>query len=372
MMNPGRRFISLGFLSAMITILMLCACQPQVVNDSNYAGTATATPVITGFFASPALIGDTESLALITTPQAYSNEPPLRPSFTSSGAPPDFLWRAPLQEAPMMLNPYDHFFFTRPIAANEVNWPLGSYRYGYYFTGFDVVHYGIDIDALQGSPVLAAGPGRVMFAGFGLQNGNNDPDDPYGMAVMIKHDFGYNGKVLYTIYGHMDRVDVIYGQRVESGTQLGIVGNTGNTTGPHLHFEVRVGGQYSTFQNPELWVVPPQDMGILAGRILNENGQPMRRLALEIISKDTGKVYNASTYTGGAISEPVLRENFARGDLPTGIYTFQFDYEDESYSHEIRIVPGTINFITFRLGQGFSVGFPAQQIAQDWLDSLMP
>lgn len=340
--------------------------------DSVDVSAATTTPVITGFSANPALIGDAEKSALVTTPQAYSNEPPLRPSFTASEPPPDFLWRAPLQETPLMLNPNDHFFFTRPIAADEVNWPLGDYRYGYLFSGYDVVHYGIDIDALQGSPVYAAGSGRVMFAGFGLQNGNNDPDDPYGMAVMIKHDFGYNGKVIYTIYGHMDRVDVILGQRVEPGTQLGIVGNTGNTTGPHLHFEVRVGGLYSTFQNPELWVVPPQDMGILAGRIINANGQPMRRLALQIISKDSGKIYVASTYTGGAISDPILRENFARGDLPTGVYTFQFDIDDTHYEHEIQIVPGTVNFISFRIGQGFSEGIPAEPMPQNWLDSLMP
>lgn len=361
-----------GILALVNAALLLTACQfrpgglsPQV------PAKATPTPVLVGFSTDKAVLDETE-LQPVTTPQAYANEPPLRVSFDQSEPPPTSIWRSPLMEVPLMLKPEDHFFFVRPIAADQVNWPLGSYRYGYLFSGLDVVHYGIDIDALQGSPVFAAGPGRVVFAGVGLQNGNNDPDDPYGMAVMIQHDFGYQGKILYTVYGHMDRVDVIQGQRVETGNQLGIVGNTGASTGPHLHFEVRVGGFYSSFQNPELWVAPPQDTGVIAGRILDTGGRPIRLLELQIISTENGKVYPVTTYTGGAISEPRLKENFARGDLPGGKYIVRFTLDEDSYQFELQIVPGTVNFFTYRLGVGFSSGIPTDPMPQAWVDSLMP
>ena len=110
--------------------------------------------------------------------------------------------------------------------------------YGYFFPETDIIHTGVDIAAKRGTPVIAAAPGTVIWSGYGLYTGSYNEDDPYGMAVTIEHDFGYKDKNLLTVYGHMDRIDVEKGQRVETGTQLGIVGNTGFTTGPHLHYEV--------------------------------------------------------------------------------------------------------------------------------------
>jgi murein DD-endopeptidase MepM/ murein hydrolase activator NlpD len=94
-----------------------------------------------------------------------------------------------------------------------VNWPLANYRYGGVFLP-DVVHTGIDIPAPLGTPVIAAGAGRVTWAGYGLFRGVEDTTDPYGLAVAIKHNFGYNGDTLYTVYGHMEQVDVVVGQQV--------------------------------------------------------------------------------------------------------------------------------------------------------------
>ncbi len=115
---------------------------------------------------------------------------------------------------------------------------------------------------------MAAGPGVVMWAGWDLFNRQLAPsEDPYGIAVAIKHDFGYDDRRLYTVYAHMDRVDVVPGQRVEAGDQLGIIGTTGFTTGPHVHFEVRIEtGEFFASRNPELWLAPPQvGVSLLAG-----------------------------------------------------------------------------------------------------------
>jgi murein DD-endopeptidase MepM/ murein hydrolase activator NlpD len=87
-------------------------------------------------------------------------------------------------------------------------------------------HTGQDIATLWGTPVMAAAQGTVIFAGW--QNG-------YGQIVIIDH-----GNGLTTRYGHLSGIDVEVGQQLARGEQLGRVGSTGRSTGPHLHYEVRI------------------------------------------------------------------------------------------------------------------------------------
>jgi murein DD-endopeptidase MepM/ murein hydrolase activator NlpD len=89
-------------------------------------------------------------------------------------------------------------------------------------------HTGIDIGAGYGSAVRAAAAGTVVVAGS---------VSGYGTAIVIDHGGG-----LGTLYGHLSRLGVHVGSRVAAGQTIGAVGNTGNSTGPHLHFEVRVNG----------------------------------------------------------------------------------------------------------------------------------
>jgi murein DD-endopeptidase MepM/ murein hydrolase activator NlpD len=89
-------------------------------------------------------------------------------------------------------------------------------------------HTGVDIEAAMGTPVGAARGGEVTWAGF---------VSGYGMLVVVAHGSGVR-----TLYAHLSRIDVRVGQRVLTGQQLGLVGATGDATGPHLHFEVRVRG----------------------------------------------------------------------------------------------------------------------------------
>ena len=91
------------------------------------------------------------------------------------------------------------------------------------------MHSGVDLAAPAGSPIFATDSGRISSAGW--QGG-------YGLAVAIEHPGG-----MQTRYGHMSRMAVIAGQRVEKGQIIGFVGSTGISTGPHLHYEVRIRGQ---------------------------------------------------------------------------------------------------------------------------------
>ena len=92
-----------------------------------------------------------------------------------------------------------------------------------------VHHDGIDFIAEKGTPVLAAAAGEVVTADF---------DPKYGYHVIIQHEGGYT-----TLYAHLAELRVAAGDTAEAGTEIGTVGNTGQSTGPHLHLELRKDGQ---------------------------------------------------------------------------------------------------------------------------------
>ncbi|PLK25348.1 peptidase M23 [Porphyrobacter sp. TH134] len=94
------------------------------------------------------------------------------------------------------------------------------------FNGHGAMHAGIDFKGAVGSPIFAAADGRVTFAGWKAG---------YGQAIEITH-----GNGMLTRYAHLSRIGVTVGQPVEAGATIGGLGSTGRSTGPHLHFEVRI------------------------------------------------------------------------------------------------------------------------------------
>ena len=281
-------------------------------------------------------------------------------TFPSQGAPPESIWRPPLYPVPWAPTENDHFYFIRPIGANEVNWPDGSYRYGGIFFE-DVVHSGVDIRAPEGTPVLAAGKGKVIWAGYGLYSGVEGPDDPYGLAVAIRHDYGFAGETLYSLYAHLSEVTVIRGQLVETGQVIGAVGQTGFTTGPHLHFEVRLGkNDFFTTYNPELWIAPPEGWGVLVGRIMGTAGQVLNYQEVTLTNLDTGQVWNTFTYADqiSVNPDPYYRENLVVSDLPAGRYEIATPYLGRINRIEFEIFPGRVTYFTYQGREGFRFGTP--------------
>ncbi|MDX1658542.1 MAG: peptidoglycan DD-metalloendopeptidase family protein [Nitriliruptorales bacterium] len=114
-------------------------------------------------------------------------------------------------------------------------WPTDGYltsNYGWRthpIFGSRRMHTGIDISGSTGQPIIAAASGTVVHAGW--RGG-------YGLAVVIDHGGG-----MATLYAHQSSLSVTTGQRVDGGQKVGAVGSTGYSTGPHLHFEVRINGE---------------------------------------------------------------------------------------------------------------------------------
>ena len=120
-------------------------------------------------------------------------------------------------------------------------WPTNHH----YLSGFDFSpetnHYGIDIDGDLGDPVYAADSGVVVYAGWN--------DWGYGNMLLIDH-----GNDWQTLYGHLSQINVVCGESVGQGSVIGLIGSTGNSSGPHLHFEMHHG---STKVNPWNFLPPP-------------------------------------------------------------------------------------------------------------------
>ncbi|KQX45664.1 MULTISPECIES: M23 family metallopeptidase [unclassified Streptomyces] len=102
-------------------------------------------------------------------------------------------------------------------------------------------HSGQDFAVPTGTPVKAAAAGTVVKAG---PNGGGD-GPAYGNAIVVKHA---NGK--YSQYAHLSKIKVKIGQKVGAGQQIALSGNTGNSSGPHLHFEIRTTPNYGSAVNP--------------------------------------------------------------------------------------------------------------------------
>src|SRR5215470_10068957 len=118
-----------------------------------------------------------------------------------------------------------------PLTALRVHWPVrGPISSGFgarrSLGGRGDVHTGVDICARAGTPVRAPTRGIVAFAGW--QNG-------YGRTIILEH-----GQGVESLYGHLSKFVVKRGQSVEQGATIGLTGNSGHSSGPHLHYEVRV------------------------------------------------------------------------------------------------------------------------------------
>jgi murein DD-endopeptidase MepM/ murein hydrolase activator NlpD len=168
--------------------------------------------------------------AVAALPLVFASEGPVLPQALAALV-------SNVHESSQSLRALSHFMERTRSALESLplRWPVHGVlnsRFGMRpspWTGEPEFHRGLDISAGRGTPVHAPASGRVFFAGNGGE---------YGTTVILDHGHG-----LRSLYGHLQEIHVKQGQSIERGQIIALTGNTGRTSGPHLHYEIQVHGQ---------------------------------------------------------------------------------------------------------------------------------
>lgn len=231
----------------------------------------------------------------------------------------------------------EHNVLHRPIELvdDNVHWIDRTYTYGDTRLNTRPAHLGVEFVNERNTAVYAAKAGRVIFAG--------EDDDTllgprlgyYGNVVILAHDLrSLAGRRLFTLYGHLEKIDVKAGEIVDDQARVGRVGSSGVAIGAHLHFEVRVGNpfDYRNTRNPELWLQHYLEHGMIVGSLRDKDGELLAGRRLTVRSSENSR--DVFTYGGGAVnSDPVWRENFTAGDLLEGEYEIVVLDENGALEH---------------------------------------
>lgn len=291
------------------------------------------------------------------------------------------IWQPPPLIPPISRDPQgrDHYWFSRPVDSNATNFGLFYYTYGSDGPDQDNpwrIHHGIDMPNPIGESVRAVGSGQVIWAADSLRVESEDifQNSPsYGNVVVIQHDFGYNGQTLYTLYAHLSAVLVTRNQFVERGDVIGLVGATGRVSGPHVHFEVRMGeNAYASTYNPLLWIVPYVGHGVIAGLLTDEFGEPLQDYEVTLrkwssgLIEDTTTTYVFSETVSSVNSDPRWNENFVFADIPEGRYEVVTSLNSKRLSKVVDVVEGLTSFVELT-GQ-----LPATPLAVTDLPTVTP
>lgn len=286
---------------------------PTVTFTPSPTATATLTPTITP----SSTITLSPTPAPTTTP--ISSATPTDPSDDPNYTPPP-TWTPP--PANLAAQVADHYVFGRPISSSGIDWIDRVYPYGATAGGTFATHHGVEFVNPTGTPILAVGDGVVLHAGDDSTAQFGPTTDFYGNLVVLQHNVSdVDGRAVFTLYGHMNTVDVQPGQQVRRGDRIGTVGASGIALGPHLHFEVRVGepNNYNATRNPELWIRPYPTFGTLAGIVTDADGNRLYSAPLRVESLDITRFtwsYNDDTVD----PDTTFNENFVLGDLPANYY----------------------------------------------------
>ena len=251
----------------------------------------------------------------------------------------------------------------RSVCTYTIQFPLGrpigplgnqkveaSYRYGSTQNGQREVHHGVDIINKAGVPVLAAANGEVVFAGTDDQQSFSPKRDFYGKLIILQHNLEGIADPVYTLYGHLLKIQVENGQTVRAGDQIGEVGLGGVAAGTHLHFEVRYGkNDYDSTRNPELWVPPlTSSSGVLAGIFFDQQHQTVNldNFILESLGNSSSqkKSYYSTYEEPTMVNLPPWYENFAMNDLPVGKYRLSYVYK-HLVQFEFEILAEEVTFL---------------------------
>jgi len=366
-----RLFSRLGLLS-----LVLCAaCSPASASTLS----ATNSPAKNATAGAQAVLTPTQDCACSVdlpslTPAPVGSLPTL--AATPPAATVDANGPLPASPTPLSIPPFPSlasctsdvctfsgvFPLARPIGLEGNDKITFTYRFGSTDGGKRDPHHGVELLNSSGTPVLAAADGVVVVAGDDRKVFYGPYLYSYGNLVVIQHAIPGLPQPLFTVYGHLSQISVQAGQPVQTGQQIGLVGMTGMATGPHLHFEVRLGdNSFKSNRNPELWLAPHtgqdgQPNGALAGRILDANGKylPVGSIVVQHLpapdQPSDGEFYLGTYEEKGLLGQSPWGESFAAGDLPPGWYRVSFA-QNGLQAQKIQVLPGQLTVVTWKLGE---------------------
>ncbi|MCB0102998.1 MAG: M23 family metallopeptidase [Anaerolineales bacterium] len=240
------------------------------------------------------------------------------------------------------------FPFQRPILPPDMDRVDMSYMYASTQNRKRDPHHGVEFQNAFGTPVHAAGNGVVVFADSDKATKFAPWNNFYGNLVVIQH-----ADEMYTLYAHLSSILVQVGDEVAVGDVIGQVGATGGATGPHLHFEVRAGSDYTEYfstQNPELWLAPPYGMGALSITFKAGNEKNYERpMVISKYADDSETLqftYYVSSYAKGFEYHP---EDCVLNSLQAGRYKIAFSDAGGLHERFVVVAEGRLTEVVFEV-----------------------
>lgn len=245
----------------------------------------------------------------------------------------------------------EHLFFGRPIGAGGVVSVASSYRFGSTYGGRLQTHHGVEFGNPTGTPVIAIGPGTVVWAGTDETQAFGPSTNFYGGLVVLQMAQAWNGRPVVALYGHLNDVTVQAGQAVNAGDSLGHVGATGIALGAHLHFEIRLDEptSYWNAYNPELWLQPLPNMGALAVRLVDAQGRYLPGVRVGLVCADGAYRFVDTYWDNGVNPDPGWGENGALSDVPAGRCTAETKVFGHTLRESVQVLPGQTAFLLLAL-----------------------
>jgi murein DD-endopeptidase MepM/ murein hydrolase activator NlpD len=247
-------------------------------------------------------------------------------------------------------------WLARPIDGGEGNPHIdGMPRFGATLGGMLPVQHGVWFGNPSGTPVRAVAAGEVVFAGAAADGSR---------TVAIRHAGDGGDGAVFTTYHHNATIDVAVGQQVAAGAVIARVGSTGAAGTERLELRVHraapavtdaivnpPAGVAANAFNPQLWIQPLPGTGVIAGRVLSADGQPVigARVYGIVVPYPTEAPFSfAETYGQAARPDPLYNENFAVGDVPAGEYMLGVDIGEVRVWRRVIVAAGQVTFVDFR------------------------